>query len=64
MSQTPLTPEKAMSKYKIASGIVPYVSVRRQSNARAAMKGREKLRGLGTGFLKSPDMAGVGMPQC
>ena len=27
------------------------------------MKWREKLCGLETGFLKSPDMAGVGMPQ-
>ncbi len=35
----------------------------RYSNAGAAMKWREKLCGLETGFLKSPDMAGVGMPQ-
>jgi len=27
------------------------------------MSWREKRCGLGTGFLKSPDMAGVGMPQ-
>ena len=35
----------------------------RYSNAGAALKWREKLCGLETGFLKSPDMAGVGMPQ-
>ena len=28
------------------------------------LRNGEKLRGLGTAFLKSPDMAGVGMPQC
>jgi hypothetical protein len=35
----------------------------RYSNAGAAMKWKENLCGLGTGFLKSPDMAGVVMPR-
>ena len=35
----------------------------RYSNAGAAMKWREKLYRFGTGFLMSPDVAGVGMPQ-
>jgi hypothetical protein len=38
-------------------------SVATYSNAGAAMKWTEKLYALATGFLKSPDMAGVGMPQ-
>jgi hypothetical protein len=36
---------------------------KRLSNAGAATKWREKLRGLRTGFPKNPDIAGVGMPQ-
>jgi len=48
---------------KISFRHCPCVSLKRQSNASAAMKWRKKLRGLGTGFLKSPNMAGVGMPQ-
>jgi hypothetical protein len=45
------------------TNVVDSSSGDRYSNAGAAMKWREKLCGLGTGFLKSPDMAGVGMPQ-
>jgi hypothetical protein len=37
--------------------------MRRQSNGGAVLKWREKLGGLRTGFLKSPEMAGVAMPQ-
>jgi len=37
--------------------------VRRQSNGGAVLKWREKLGGLRTGVLKSPEMAGVRMPQ-
>ena len=41
----------------------PCVSVRRQSNAGAAMTGREKQRRLRAGLLKSVKIRGVGMPQ-
>jgi hypothetical protein len=54
---------KNNEQIKISFRHCPCVSLKGQSNARAAMKGREKLRGLSTGFPKSPDMAGVGMPQ-
>jgi hypothetical protein len=39
------------------------LSIERDRATPVPLRNGEKLCGLGTGFLKSPDMAGVGMPQ-